>query len=89
VSKDPTSPLNPETVEFGVLLAAAVGGNAPPLALGTATVTLSLAPVSNNVTASAVLPVPRFVRTSPPQPAFVVANPLILFPFVTNILNQG
>jgi len=74
VSKDPPSPTTVETIEFGVLLAMAPNPSAP---LGTAVVTLSLAPFSTITTASPTAPVPRFLRTTSAQPMFVVSNPII------------
>ncbi len=74
VSKEPVSPTTVETLEFGVLLAMRPTPSAP---IGTAVVTLSLAPVSNVSTASPSAPVPRFLRTTSAQPFFVVTNPIV------------
>jgi hypothetical protein len=59
-----------QTLEFGVVLAMTpVAGIAPP-AVVTATVNLSLGPLSTVATASGSDPVPRFVDTSKPQNLF-------------------
>ena len=74
VSSDPASPQVIEGMLFGILLAMPPTPNA---VLGTAVVTLSLAPVGGNVFTTATPPIPRFLRTSQAQQAFVVSTQLI------------
>ena len=60
-----------QSLEFGVVLAMAPGASAPPAAV-TATISLSLGPLSAVTTASENDPVPRFIDVSKPQSLFTL-----------------
>ena len=66
----PPQPSQIQTLQFGVVLAMAQSVSLP--AAQTATVRLSLGPLSATATASASDPIPRFVDNEQPQSAFTV-----------------
>jgi len=83
VNSDPNVPESAYIPVFVAFLSATAQNLPAP---GASTVSVSFAPLSNVVTASAVDPIPRFGDTSTPRAAFDInlCTCDLLFPFVTN-----